>query len=131
MRSTRTLRVARPTDQLDRIAGMYAEGLGFTILSRFAGHDGFDGVILGRPGEDYHLEFTLRHGHTAGRAPTDEHLLVLYIADQEEWARTCVAMAQAGFREVKSANPYWDVHGRTFADVEGYRVVLQHTAWPD
>ena len=71
-----------------------------------------------------------RRGRTAGRAPSDDHLLVFYVVDRDEWASTCVQMARAGFRNVKSGNPYWDVDGRTFEDVEGYRVVLQRTAWP-
>jgi len=25
--------------------------------------------------------------------------------------------------------PYWDAHGRTFEDLDGYRVVLQNAAW--
>ena len=36
------LRVARPTDRLDKITRMYAEGLGFQMLSTFEGHNGFD-----------------------------------------------------------------------------------------
>jgi hypothetical protein len=31
---------------------------------------------------------------------------------------------------VRAFNPYWDRHGKTFADPDGYRVVLQHAAWP-
>jgi hypothetical protein len=27
-------------------------------------------------------------------------------------------------------NPYWDRRGRTFADPDGYRVVLQNSPWP-
>ena len=38
-------------------------------------------------------------------------------------------MLAAGFRPVSSYDPYWDVHGRTFEDVDGYRVVLQNAAW--
>ena len=38
-------------------------------------------------------------------------------------------MLAAGFRSVSSANPYWDVRGRTFEDLDGYRVVLQNSAW--
>jgi hypothetical protein len=38
-------------------------------------------------------------------------------------------MLTAGFRSVVSYNPYWDKDGRTFGDIDGYRVVLQHAAW--
>jgi hypothetical protein len=38
-------------------------------------------------------------------------------------------MVAAGFRGVPSYNPYWDGHGRTFEDLDGYRVVLQHSDW--
>jgi hypothetical protein len=30
---------------------------------------------------------------------------------------------------VQSFNPYWDQHGKTFEDPDGYRVVLQNAAW--
>jgi len=52
------LRVARPTDDLEAVIQFYRHGLGFTILSEFADHDGFDGVMLGQPGAAYHYEFT-------------------------------------------------------------------------
>ena len=38
-------------------------------------------------------------------------------------------MLAAGFVQVASFNPYWDVHGQTFEDVDGYRVVLQNAVW--
>ena len=124
-----TLRVARPTDQLERIGRMYVEGLGFDVLATFADHDGFDGMILGRSGEPYHLEFTTQRGHVVGRAPTDDHLLVFYVADRVEWESACISLERAGFRGVRSRNPYWDAEGRTFEDADGYRVVLQNAAW--
>jgi hypothetical protein len=40
-------------------------------------------------------------------------------------------MLTAGFQAVPSYNPYWDRQGRTFADIDGYRVVLQNSAWSD
>jgi hypothetical protein len=49
--------------------------------------------------------------------------------DQDEWEASCARMLAAGFRRVPSYNPYWDVHGRTFEDLDGYRVVLQNTVW--
>jgi hypothetical protein len=64
-----TMRAARPTDNLAGIADVYAKGLGFSVLARFAEHEGFDGVILGAPEQPYHLEFTAHRGHVAGKAP--------------------------------------------------------------
>jgi hypothetical protein len=110
---------------------MYVEGLDFTVLAQFADHDGFDGVILGRPDEAYHLEFTTQRGHLAGRAPTEEHLLVFYIGDRSQWESTCARLERAGFRRVQPRNPFWDVKGRTFEDADGYRVVLQNATWPE
>lgn len=125
-----TLRVARPTDRLAAITAMYAQGLGLGVLAEFQDHDGFDGAIIGHPEDRYHIEFTTRRGHPAGRAPTEEHLLVFYIPDRDEWEVTCTRMTAAGFRGVTSCNPYWDIQGKTFEDLDGYRVVLQHSAFP-
>ena len=125
----RVLRVARPTDNLAAVAAMYEEGLGFVVLPQFTDHEGFDGVILGRAQHPYHLEFTQQRGHRVGTAPTKDHLLVFYIPDGAEWEERCGRMETAGFRRVSSYNPYWDGHGRTFEDVDGYRVVLQNPPW--
>ena len=110
---------------------MYVNGLGFDIIGHFENHQGHDGVILGHPGSAYHLEFTRNHGEPGIAPASQEHLLVFYIADRAEWAATCLRMARAGFRNAKSANPYWDLAGKTFVDADGSRVVLQNTAWPD
>jgi hypothetical protein len=62
-------------------------------------------------------------------SPTAEDLLVFYIADAAEWAAACARMDGAGFRKVESFNPYWNERGRTYADADGYRVVLQQARW--
>ena len=49
------VRIARPTDQLDKVVRFYTEGLGFKILYQFENHEEFDGVMIGIPGEPYHL----------------------------------------------------------------------------
>ena len=129
MKLDSTMRVARPTDNLAAIAEMYAKGIGFTVLAQFEDHRGFDGVILGHPNQPYHIEFTSQRGHEVGKAPTRDHLLVFYIPGKDDWESTCAQMISAGFREVPSYNPYWDARGRTFEDIDGYRVVLQNAAW--
>lgn len=123
------LRVARATDDLAAVVAFYRDGLGFEVLYEFADHDGFDGVMLGRTGAAYHLEFTRRAGHTAGRAPTEDNLLVFYLPDEADWTAAVARMEAAGHAPVPAFNPYWDREGRTFADPDGYRVVLQNAAW--
>ena len=129
MRDVAKLRVARPSDNLDALLRFYGQGLGLTVLYRFEDHDGFDGVMLGREGAPYHFEFTRKHGHVAGRAPTEDNLLVFYLPDKDEWLAAIRRMRVAGFEPVPSFNPYWDRQGVTFEDPDGYRIVLQNEAW--
>lgn len=123
------LRVARPSDNLEALLRFYRDGLGLDVLYRFADHAGFDGAMLGRPGAPYHLEFTQKRGHAAGRAPTADNLLVFYLPDEPTWRAAVERMRAAGFAPVPSFNPYWDRDGVTFEDPDGYRVVLQRAAW--
>ncbi len=123
-----TLRVARPSD-LEALLSFYQDGLGFDVLYRFVDHDGFDGIVLGRPGAPYHFEFTRAHGHVAGRAPTQDHLLIFYLPATEEWQVAVDRMEAAGFSAVAAFNAYWDQHGRTYEDPDGYRIAIQNAAW--
>ena len=123
------LRIARPTDDLAAVVTFYRDGLGLDVLYEFRDHEGFDGVMLGRRGAAYHLEFTSRAGHRAGRAPTSDNLLVFYVPDEREWRAAVARLERAGHRPVKSFNPYWDKRGRTFEDPDGYRVVLENESW--
>jgi catechol 2,3-dioxygenase-like lactoylglutathione lyase family enzyme len=123
------LRVARPSDDLDALLRFYRDGLGLTLLYRIEDHDGFDGIMLGQAGAPYHLEFTRAGGHPAGRAPTPDNLLVLYIPSADVWRASVERMQAAGFLRVPAFNPYWDRDGATFEDPDGYRVVLQNGAW--
>ncbi len=108
---------------------MYCRGLGLLLLGEFADHDGFDGVMLGRTGSSYHLEFTISATDRVLPTPTPEDLLVLYLPDNTEWQSSCQNMLAAGFKPVASFNPYWESRGRTFEDPDGYRIVLQNAAW--
>ncbi|MGP1256716.1 MAG: VOC family protein [Kiloniellales bacterium] len=126
---TPILRVARPTDNLDALLPFYRDGLGLDVLFRFENHDGFDGVMMGRSDAPWHFEFTHARDHSAGRAPTQDNLLVLYHPDRAEWQTVVDRMLSAGFEAVASFNPYWDKDGVTFEDPDGYRVVIQNAVW--
>jgi catechol 2,3-dioxygenase-like lactoylglutathione lyase family enzyme len=123
------LRIARPTDDLPAVVKFYCDGLGFEVLYEFQDHDGFDGVMVGRKGAAYHLEFTRKVGHKARQAPTEDNLLVFYLPDEADWQAAVARLEKAGHKLVRAFNPYWDKRGRTFEDPDGYRVVLQNAGW--
>ena len=123
------LRIARPVSDLLRAETMYCQGLGLKVLDGFRDHQGFDGVMLGEPGLEYHLEFTVCRHHPVAPSPGAEDLLVFYLPDAGAWRAACTRMREAGFVEVPSFNPYWDLQGRTFQDPDGYRTVLQQAEW--
>ncbi len=124
------IRIARPTADVAAAAERYRAGLGLEILGRFQDHEGFDGAMVGLPGGAWHLELTRDAAHPVRPTPTDEDLLVLYLPDPGAYAARCAALEGAGFRPVASRNPYWDAHGRTFEDPEGYRVVVYRGSPP-
>ncbi|KAH7081824.1 prolyl endopeptidase [Paraphoma chrysanthemicola] len=133
---TAHLRIARPTPSIPSLLPFYTTGLGFTVVSSFTAHNGFDGVMLGHPSLPYHLEFTTRDGHESeGRAPTEDNLLVFYLPAKEEWELMVNRMESVGdekvCKSVKSVNPWWEQEGRgrTFEDADGWRVVLWNEAW--
>lgn len=123
------MRVARPTDNLPEVVRFYRDGLGLDVLSSFVDHDGFDGVIIGKKRSPYHIEFTHKRGDHVGRANSQDHLLVFYIADKKKWSRAIDRMRKHGYEPVRSYNPWWDKGGKTFEDIDGYRVVLFNAKW--
>lgn len=123
------LRIARATDDLAAVVQFYRDALGFEMLGEFQNHDGFDGVMLGHKNAAYHLEFTRQAGHTVGRAPNPECLLVFYLPDETEWRAAIDRLEQASHTAVPAFNPYWDLRGRTFEDPDGWRVVLWNGKW--
>jgi catechol 2,3-dioxygenase-like lactoylglutathione lyase family enzyme len=119
------VRVARHTNRLEEVVAFYRDGLGLPEIGRFRGHDGYDGVFLEIPGTGAHLELTTGGEHQAP-APHPESLLVLYLGS-EAAVETAASRIQAD--PIPAANPYWDEHGRTFEDPDGFRVVLVPERW--
>lgn len=123
------LRIARPVADIERSVDMYCRGLGLAVLYRFSDHQGFDGAMLGDPAAQYHFEFTRCRHHVLRPSPTAEDLVAFYVADADRWEAACSAMTAAGFVTVAAFNPYWAACARTFADPDGYRVVLHRGPW--
>ena len=124
-KTTLQVRVARQTGDLETVVGFYRDQLGLPEIERFAGHAGYDGVLLDLPGTGSHLEFTATP-HLTPPTPHVEDLLVLFLGDQEAVDEV---LARLDVRPTPSANPYWDRIGVTVLDPDGFRVVLVSQSW--
>ncbi|TWF42766.1 putative glyoxalase superfamily protein PhnB [Chitinophaga polysaccharea] len=117
------LRVARHTTDLNKMIAFYQDVLGFRQLGAFEDHSSYNGVFLGLPGENWHLEFTVSPEHPQHH-PDEDDLLVLYPESKEVFTKMLTKARKAGAEEVKAKNPYWNKHGITIVDPDGFRVVL-------
>lgn len=118
------VRFARPTDKLDEVIAFYTELLGLPELYRTRGH-GYEVVMVGLPGDRYHLEFTSHRDGSPGTAPTRENLLVFYFATEAKMFEVVERFGDAGHEPVELDNPWWRENGAlAFSDPDGWRVVL-------
>ena len=124
------VRLARPTQQLEKLVAFYSGGLGLPVLERFAEHAGYSGVILGLPGHTYHLELTQHASVSATCAPSPDNLLVLYIRSDSELEGLRERLERLGHPAVRPENPYWLDKSVIFADPDGWRVALCACANP-
>ena len=121
------IRIARPTDKIDKIKRFYGEGLGLTVVGSFNKHEGYTGVMFGLPDHDYHLEFTQHEDGSPCPAPTKDNLLVFYLPDKNEQEKIAEKLFTMGYKPVPPDNPYWKEKGITIEDPDGWRVVLMNT----
>lgn len=121
------VRIARPTNQLNEVVRFYCGGLGLRKIGSFEGHAGYDGVMIGLPEFDYHLEFTQHINGSPCPAPTKDNLLVFYIPSLETIQEITNRLHIMGYQSVVPENPYWNALGITFEDPDGWRVVLMNS----
>ncbi|MFK3937396.1 VOC family protein [Alkalihalobacillus sp. NPDC078783] len=121
------IRIARPTDQLERVTEFYEKGLGLTRVGSFQKHSGYNGVMYGLPDTAYHLEFTQHIDGSPCPAPTKDNLIVFYVPEYEEIKQVTERLNELGYGEVEPENPYWRELGITIEDPDGWRIVLMNT----
>jgi catechol 2,3-dioxygenase-like lactoylglutathione lyase family enzyme len=125
------IRIARPSLNLAAAERFYVGGLGLSVLYRATSgprHGPYDLLMLGPAGGHWHLELTVATQEVVTPAPTPEDLLVIYLTAPVTGAMVAQAVDHGG-TVVPSLNPYWDDHGVTIADPDGYRVVLTARSW--
>ena len=117
-------RIARPTNRLKEVVQFYQDALGFRLLGEFENHEGYDGVMLGAPGQSYHLEFTQHKNKLVLPKPAKKHLLVFYFDNFEKYSQANARLRSYGVISVEPENPYWKNQSETYEDPDGWRIVL-------
>ncbi|MFG3284128.1 VOC family protein [Streptomyces sp. NPDC048111] len=124
------VRVARPSRDLAAAEHFYVDGLGLDVLwrttERVPGEH--DLVMVGLPGAAWHFELTHDPEHPLDPTPTVDDLFVLYLGAPVDEALV-ERLTAAGGTRVAAHNPYWDEHGVTVEDPDGYRLVLCKRTW--
>lgn len=118
------LRFARPTQDPQALHAFYADGLGLAFLGDFRDHAGYDGYLYGTLDGRCEIEFTHRAGEGPCPPPSGDNLIVFYLPNRAAIDPIAARLRAAGVEPVAPDNPYWATRGLTFADPEGWRVVL-------
>lgn len=117
------LRVARHTDDLERIVNFYVDILGFELLGDFQNHNNYDGIFVGKSGLDWHFEFTKSH-EKANHTFDPDDVIVLYPKSIIDYDVLVSNLLHANISIVTASNPFWNENGKMFLDPDGYRIVI-------
>ncbi len=122
-------RTARHTKDLNRIIDFYGRILGLKVLGEFKDHYNYNGVFLGIPGADWHMEFTASD-IIPTHYPDNDDLLVFYAETVDEFNSIKEKFSANRVRPVSPKNPYWKDNGITFTDPDGFRIVISVLRMP-
>jgi hypothetical protein len=110
----------------------WSDGVGLSVLYRHTPTEPGTGehalVMLGLPAASWHLELVHDADDPVLPTPTPEDLLVVYLDGPAPHGLLDRIEAHGGTR-VPAHNPYWDRWGVTFADPDGYRLVVSRRSW--
>lgn len=117
------LRVARHTDDLERIENFYVDILGFERLGGFENHNNYDGIFIGKPGLDWHFEFT-QSTQKAVHSFDQDDVMVFYPKTIEDYNRLINTLLNNNISSITANNPFWNENGKMFLDPDDYRIVI-------
>jgi catechol 2,3-dioxygenase-like lactoylglutathione lyase family enzyme len=117
------LRVARHTNDLEKLENFYVNILGFERLGGFQNHNSYDGVFIGKSGLDWHFEFT-QSEEKANHTFDEDDVIVLYSKTILEYNLLLYRLIANSISIISSKNPYWNGNGKMFLDPDGFRIVI-------
>jgi catechol 2,3-dioxygenase-like lactoylglutathione lyase family enzyme len=117
------LRVARHTNNLEKIEDFYVNILGFQLLGVFQNHHKHDGLFIGKVGLDWHFEFT--KSDKAGHQVFDQDdVIVLYPKTILDYNELVDRLEHHHISSITGPHNFWNESGKMFLDPDGYRIVL-------
>jgi catechol 2,3-dioxygenase-like lactoylglutathione lyase family enzyme len=120
-----TFRFARHTNNLESLKSFYCNVLGLEILGGFENHNGYDGVFIGKPNENWHLEFT-KSTEIVQFNFGEEDILVFYPNSKLEYEIVLEKLKHHSVELIQAKNPYWNENGILFLDPDGYQIAISH-----
>lgn len=119
------LRNARHTNNLKLIVEFYTNIIGLEVLFSFENHNDYSGAFIGKPGHQWHLEFTTSK-NKAEHKFDDEDILVFYPTEKNEYEEIVESIEINNIEKIKAKNPFWDDNGIMFKDPDGFRVIISN-----
>lgn len=116
-------RYARHTSNIQILQKFYNEILGFQVLGNFVNHQGYDGVFLGFPDKDWHLEFTQNKDLPLSNFDEDD-ALVFYPLKLEEYEEISQNVLKYKVKSFLPKNPYWKENSLCFEDPDGFKIII-------
>jgi Glyoxalase/Bleomycin resistance protein/Dioxygenase superfamily len=119
------LRFARHTNNLDKIKSFYIDILGFELLGSFENHNNYDGVFIGKPNLDWHLEFT-KSNEIIEFNFGEEDYLVFYTENEIEYQKIINSISENKIQFIESKNPFWNENGKLILDPNGFGIIISN-----
>ncbi|NJM80164.1 MAG: VOC family protein [Flavobacterium sp.] len=116
-------RFARHTNNLEKIKSFYIDILGFELLVGFENHNNYDGIFIGKPNLDWHLEFT-KSNEIVNFNFGEENYLVFYNKTVKEFESIKSKLINNYVTFISSKNPYWNENGIIIKDPDDYSIII-------
>jgi YycE-like N-terminal domain/YycE-like C-terminal domain len=118
-------RFARHTNNLENIKSFYIKVLGFELLGSFENHNEYNGIFIGKPNSDWHLEFTQSNEVVEFNFNEDD-ILVFYPEKIISYNSILENIQKENISFIETKNPYWNENGKMILDPDGYRIIISN-----
>ena len=118
-------RNARHTNDLKPIIEFYTNIIGLEVLFSFENHNEYSGVFMGKPGHDWHLEFTTSKSKAEHKFDADD-ILVFYPAEENEYREIVKRIEKSNLEKIRAKNPFWNDNGIMIKDPDGFGVIVSN-----